>query len=206
MALLNGAPWIGGVISSWISQNRQKVMFQRINECLIAVHNKLEEIDFKIDDLNKDQDFIDSTVSVLERVSKTISERKRLYFSNLIANSALVKNFEEREEMLSMSLLLDQLEFIHVITLNKIMLMPYSQSVMVFGPERTVNISSIKEFSGKERFAMGMLQELGLIDLSGIRQNLNNSGAIKISYSGDIKITSRCIKFYEWISDPQKEN
>lgn len=192
---LNKIPLIGGLISNWYSQERQKIVLERIQNCLNSVVEKLNRINYDINSLKSDQKFAEFTVNTLEKVTKTLNSQKREYFSNLIANSAVKIDSEKREQMRSMSALLDQLEVIHIQTLDKIMNMPYGQSALFYGAVREVHKFDIREFTKKEHYALGTLEELGLINLSQIPLDENK-------FVGPLRISSRAISFHKWITEP----
>lgn len=193
---LNRIPIIGGLLSNWYSKENQKVILERIQNCLNSVITKLNRVDFDVKKLESDDNFAELTINTLEKVTKTFNEQKREYFSNLIANSAINNTTKEREEMRSMSVLLDQLEVIHIIVLDKIMNLPHSQSVLFFGAIRTVSDFDVREFPTEEQHALGTLEELGLINISEIAIDQNK-------YVGPLKVNSRGIFFHRWITEPQ---
>jgi hypothetical protein len=196
--MVNKIPLIGGFISEWYSQERQKIVLERIQNCLNSVIAKLQKIDYNINNLESDNEFAELTVNTLAKVTETLNSQKREYYANLIANTAVKKESEEREEMRSMSALLDQLEVLHIKTLDKIMNLPYSQSVLFFGAVREISNFDIREFSKKEHYALGTLEELGLVDFSQIQIDKNE-------FIGPLKISSRGISFHEWITEPQQK-
>ncbi|NGP90252.1 hypothetical protein [Fodinibius halophilus] len=179
-----------------IHKKKQRVVLERIQDCLNSVVNKLHKIDYDIEKLESDEEFAELTVNTLERVIKTLNAQKREYFSNLIANSAVNINSKKREEMRSMSALLDQLEIVHILTLEKVMKLPHDQSVHFFGPVRTISDFDVREFSKKEHHALGTLDELGLIDLSEVPIGKDN-------YVVPLKVNSRGISFHKWITEPK---
>lgn len=193
---LNGIPMIGGLLSNWYSKENQKVIMDRIQNCLNSVISKLHKVNFDIEKLESDEKFAELTINTLEKVTKTLNSQKREYFSNLIANSAINNTTTEREEMRSMSILLNQLEVIHLITLDKIMNLPNGQSVLFFGVNRTIPDFDVRKFSKGEHYALGILEELGLINISEIPIDQNK-------YVGPLKVNSRGISFHRWITEPQ---
>jgi hypothetical protein len=96
-----------------------------------------------------------------------------------------------------MAALLDQLDFVHVATLDRLMKMPFAQSVLFFGAVRTIPKVDVRDFSKSEHYALGVLEELGLIDMSDLRKHINR-------YFGEIEVRACGISLHRWVTEPHK--
>lgn len=197
IATLNAVPWIGGVIAAWASQNRQQVVTQRIRTCLLSVVAKLERIEYDLTRLDSDEQFAELSIPILEKAARTLSEDKRECFANMLANAAIRDSMEEREKVYSMAALLDQMDFAHVAVLDRLLRMPAGRSVLFFGAVRTVPGVDVRQFSKEEHYAMGALEDMGLIDMSDLREHLEQ-------FVGDVDVRGRGIALHQWITEPSK--
>ncbi len=196
---VSAVPYLGGPLSNWITQRRQRVVFTRCYEVLRHVGDAVERLEQAGKGATVDEGLTELVAEVLPIAAKARSEEKRRRFAYVLARAATEAPTEERrDEARTMALLLDQLEYRHVEVLDRAMRAPMSQEVDgLLGAIRHVNFGHVGSYGPELGAAILRLESLALV-------SLDRDPKHKVMAMGryGLQVTSLGIALHNWILAP----
>lgn len=116
---LAGIPVVGGSVSALLDSILVSPLQKRRDEWLIYIVKKLQNLEktiknFKIENLGKNDEFVDSFVTSILIAVKNSKEEKRKILANSLLNTAVGKSSIEHSQKLTFLRYIDELEPLHI--------------------------------------------------------------------------------------------
>jgi hypothetical protein len=191
---------LSGAIADWLGSRAQTEYNARIEEVMWRLTEEVDRLRIATQPLLTDDDWAELVISVLPVAARAKTQEKRRLFASLLATAAREQYSAKRDEARFMAQLLDQVEYVHVQALGKLLNMGRSHTLDQFWGyhrETTFERSDFENPNTPNRqdgVVLLRLQALGMITVSDATtrspQSLN-----KVARIHDLGI-----RFYEWVA------